>query len=126
MLLNKIFRTGRRKLCNSQFKKCRKTTLNIFETKKCLNLQISRFFCTETNPQSQKIDENETSENPESQPEKMYFHDELWDSGLKNKEKAVKMGQMIGYNEKFFKEYITLNFKAGTGGTGAISHEPDY
>lgn len=52
------------------------------------------------------------------------FRDDLWEKGLNNKEKEfLKQSDMVGHNEKFYKDFIFMEFKGGKGGTGAISHE---
>ena len=86
---------------------------------------------TKTNPDTTQNSSHQAQNNQETQkienqpnPEKMNFNREIWDIGPQNKDKAVAMKDMIGYNEKFFKDSVTLYFYAGNGGFGAISHEP--
>jgi GTP-binding protein len=47
----------------------------------------------------------------------------LWEKGLANKDHYVHEHDMIGHNEKFFKDFVHITFKGGHGGQGSVSHE---
>lgn len=50
----------------------------------------------------------------------------MFHKGVINKDHSVSQWDMIGHNEKFFKDFVNLHFKGGHGGTGAVSFENKF
>jgi len=50
------------------------------------------------------------------------YRDEFWTKGTEAKGQFITQGDMLGHNEKYFKDTLFINFQGGKGGAGIVAH----